>query len=325
MSLFPPTIENIQKAAQLLREGELVAFPTETVYGLGADAFQEEACQKIYAAKGRPSFNPLIVHCLENAQVDALAVLGQDAQKLAETFWPGPLTLVLKKREPSLLPSIVTAGLETVAVRVPLHPTARALLKAFGGPIAAPSANRSGFLSPTLAHHVLEDLHSKVAMILEGPPIEVGLESTIIDLSGDAPILLRAGGLEIEKIEECLGQKILMNQTVSKIKSPGQLLKHYAPHLPLRLNVQDVDSQEGLLAFGSALSGSKVTFNLSETENLEEAAHHLFAFLHLLDERSDITGIAVQSIPEHGLGIAINDRLRRAAEGARDVDLLKRL
>ncbi|HQS83962.1 MAG TPA: L-threonylcarbamoyladenylate synthase [Alphaproteobacteria bacterium] len=319
MSLFPPTFENIQKAAQLLREGELVAFPTETVYGLGADAFQEKACQKIYTAKGRPSFNPLIVHCLENTQVEELAFLGQDAQKLAAQFWPGPLTLILKKRTPSLLPSIVTAGLETVAVRIPLHPTARALLKAFGRPIAAPSANRSGFLSPTLARHVLEDLHSKVAMILEGPPIEVGLESTILDLSEDVPILLRAGGLEIEKIQEFLGQKIFMNQTVSKIKSPGQLLKHYAPHLPLRFNAEDVDSEEGLLAFGSPLSGSKVTFNLSKTENLEEAAQNLFAFLHLLDERSDITGIAVQSIPEHGLGIAINDRLRRAAEGSKKI------
>ena len=317
MPLFPATLENIEKAAQILKEGGLVAFPTETVYGLGADAFQGEACQNIYVVKGRPSFNPLIVHCLDIDQVASLGVLEEKANTLAERFWPGPLTLVLKKRLPSLLPDCVSAGLETVAVRVPSHPTARTLLKLLGRPIAAPSANRSGFLSPTRGKHVLEDLNDKVMMILESPPIEVGLESTILDLSEGTPLLLRAGGLEIEQIEECLGQKIIQNQPVSKIKSPGQLLKHYAPRHPLRLNAKDVGPQEGLLAFGKPLFGAKVSVNLSEVENLEEAAQRLFSLLHLLDACSDITGIAVQPIPERGLGIAINDRLRRASEGSK--------
>jgi len=317
MSLFPSTFENIQKAAQLLKEGELIAFPTETVYGLGADAFQEKACQKIYTLKGRPTFNPLIVHCFEKEQAETLAIFGKEAQKLADQFWPGPLTLVLKKKKTSHLPEIVTSGLETVALRVPLHPTARALLKAFGGPIAAPSANRSGFLSPTCATHVLEDFQTKLVMVLDSPPIEVGLESTILDLSEETPILLREGGLEKERIEVCLGQKIFKPQKISKITSPGQLLRHYAPSLPLRLNVGDVKPNEGLLAFGKPFLGSKISFNLSETENLEEAAQNLFAFLHFLDAREDIIGIAVQSIPEEGLGRAINDRLRRAAEGSK--------
>ncbi|MBS0184909.1 MAG: threonylcarbamoyl-AMP synthase [Proteobacteria bacterium] len=317
MSLFPSTFENIQKAALLLKEAELVAFPTETVYGLGADAFQDKACQKIYTLKGRPTFNPLIVHCFDKEQAEGLAFFGKEAQKLADQFWPGPLTLVLKKKKTSPLSEIVTAGLETVALRVPLHATARALLKAFGRPIAAPSANRSGFLSPTRAHHVLEDFQSKLSMVLDSSPIEVGLESTILDLSEETPILLREGGLEKEKIEACLGQKISKLQKVSKITAPGQLLRHYAPRLPLRLNVENVNPNEGLLAFGKPLLGYKVSFNLSETESLEEAAQNLFAFLHLLDRQKDITGIAVQSIPEQGLGQAINDRLRRAAEGSK--------
>ena len=313
MVSFSPSFLNIQKAAHILEKGGLVAFPTETVYGLGAHAFHEAGCQKIFDVKGRPSFNPLIVHCLDLESVQSLADLPKIGKKLAEEFWPGPLTLILKKRTPSFLSSLVTAGLETVAIRIPRHPVARALLKALDCPIAAPSANRSGFLSPTQAQHVLKDLGSYVDMIIEDTGVDVGLESTILDLSRELPILLREGGLEREKLEAVLKCSIPSQVKPSKITSPGQLLKHYAPRHPLRLNAHHVSYKEGLIAFGKPLEGARVSLNLSETCHLKEAAHNLFAFLHILDARDDIDSIAVQEIPEIGLGKAINDRLKRAS------------
>lgn len=316
MSLFSPTQNHIDQAAEILKKGGLVAFPTETVYGLGADAFQAAACRKIYEVKGRPGFNPLIVHCLDIEDVMSLGILNASAQRLAAAFWPGPLTLILKKQPFSDLPLVVTASLETVALRIPSHSIARALLKALGRPIAAPSANHSGFLSPTLARHVYADLNQKVDIILENEDIEVGLESTILDLSEERPLLLRSGGLEIEKVEALLGQNVDIPSKEAPLKSPGQLLRHYAPHHSLRLNITEIKETEALLAFGEPLGGARFSLNLSLQRDLKEAARNLFSFLHILDARSDITGIGVQAIPEIGLGRAINDRLRRAAEGS---------
>lgn len=313
MKFLNASQENLNLAACVLKQGGLVAFPTETVYGLGADASCDKACLRIFETKGRPSFNPLIVHCRSLEEVKSFAEVDECALRLAQKFWPGPLTLVLKKREDSCLSNHVTSGLKTVAVRIPAHPVAQQLLEFFGGLIAAPSANLSGHLSPTTAGHVLKSLGSRVDVILESLGGEIGLESTIIDLTDDAPALLRAGGFEIEKIESSLGRRLLRTSG-SQIKSPGQLLKHYAPFHPLRINATDVCGDEGLLAFGRELKGSKICINLSETESLEEAARMLFKALHALDERSDITRIAIQPIPERGLGIAINDRIKRAAQ-----------
>lgn len=318
MKLLNSSDQNLNLASAVLKKGGLVAFPTETVYGLGADAFCDTACLRIFEAKGRPQFNPLIVHCRNIEEIESFAEIDERGLSLAVEFWPGPLTLVLKKRVDSQLSAYVTAGLETVAVRIPAHFIAQKLLKIFGRPIAAPSANISGQLSPTTAQHVLKSLGSKVDIILESVGGEIGLESTIIDLSGRRPTLLRAGGFEVEKIESKLGQDLVKNSSIQsksydQIKSPGQLLKHYAPKHPLRINATYVEENEGLLAFGEELKGAKITLNLSKTGDIAHAARTLFKALHILDEKSDIVGIAVQPIPERGLGVAINDRLRRAA------------
>jgi L-threonylcarbamoyladenylate synthase len=307
---------SIAEAARLILEGGLVAFPTETVYGLGGDATNERAVAAIFEAKGRPQFNPLISHVLGPDEAKRLVRWSDTADKLAARFWPGPLTLVLPRAKESPIALLATAGLDTVAVRAPAHPLAQALIRAVGRPLAAPSANRSGTISPTRAEHVAESLGDRVKMILDGGPCQVGLESTVLDLSTDAPTLLRPGGATREAIEAVIGPIALSDAIPSgnsARKSPGQLESHYAPTRPVRLNASTVVADEGLLAFGPDVpSGALLTLNLSPGGELAEAAANLFAMLRALD-RPGIGRIAVMPIPQTGLGLAINDRLRRAA------------
>jgi L-threonylcarbamoyladenylate synthase len=305
----------IADAARLIRAGELVAFPTETVYGLGADATNERAVARIFEAKGRPHFNPLISHVPDAATAKRFVDWSETAEKLAARFWPGPLTLVLPRSKASAIALLTTAGLDTVAIRAPAHPMALELIRAAGCPIAAPSANRSGAISPTRAEHVAESLGDRVAMILDGGSCPVGVESTVLDLTSDRPTLLRPGGTTREAIEAVVGSIALSDALPSgdaARKSPGQLRGHYAPGRPVRLAATSVAPNEGLLAFGSPLSGGWITLNLSPTGDLTEAAANLFAYLRALD-RPEIARIAVMPIPQTGLGLAINDRLRRAA------------
>lgn len=309
-------MKEIEAAARLIREGELVAFPTETVYGLGADATNERAVARVFEAKDRPSFNPLISHVLDADEAKRLVRWNETAEKLAARFWPGPLTLVLPRSENSPIALLTTAGLDTVAVRAPGHPLAQALIRAAGRPIAAPSANRSGTVSPTRPEHVAESLGGRVKMIIDGGPCLVGLESTVLDLTTSPPTLLRPGGATREAIEAVIGPVAVSDALPSGTaprKSPGQLASHYAPARPVRLNATTVTAQEGLLAFGPNVPpGAMLTVNLSPTGDLGEAAANLFAMLRALD-RPGIDRIAVAPIPETGLGLAINDRLRRAA------------
>ncbi|MPZ31847.1 MAG: threonylcarbamoyl-AMP synthase [Rhodospirillales bacterium] len=307
---------SIDHAARLIREGELVAFPTETVYGLGGDATNERAVAKIFEAKGRPQFNPLISHVLDAAGAQHLVQWNETADKLAARFWPGPLTLVLPRAKNSPIALLATAGLDTAAIRAPAHPMAQALIRAAGRPIAAPSANRSGAVSPTRAEHVAESLGDRVKLILDGGPCEVGLESTVLDLTTATPTLLRPGGATREAIEAVIGPVALSdaipNGDVAH-KSPGQLASHYAPARPVRLNATSVAADEGLLAFGPRpLTGARQVLNLSPDGDLTEAAANLFAHLRALDQPAN-TRIVVMPIPQTGLGLAINDRLRRAA------------
>jgi len=297
-----------------LREGRLVAFPTETVYGLGADATNGQAVAALFAAKGRPRFNPLIVHFADAAHTEAHAELTLLALRLAEAFWPGPLTLVLERRAGSNLSDLVSAGLSTVALRVPDHPIAQALLKATGRPLAGPSANRSGAVSPTRAEHVEADLGDSVALILDGGPTAHGLESTVLDARGTEPILLRSGAVTAETIEAVLGRPLVRRtQAEDRPSAPGKLESHYAPRAKVRLGATDVKEGEALLAFGRGVPVTRdPVLNLSETGDLMEAAANLFAGLRALDKTGAAT-IAVMPIPETGLGEAINDRLRRAA------------
>jgi L-threonylcarbamoyladenylate synthase len=314
MAIVKATDGAIRVAAEHLREGRLVAFPTETVYGLGGDATNGKAVAAIFEAKGRPRFNPLIVHFADISGARMHAEFTPLGLRLAEAFWPGPLTLVLKRRAESDLCDLVSAGLETIAIRVPDHPIAQALLEAAVRPLAAPSANKSGRVSPTQANHVQMDLGDRVGLILDGGPTAHGLESTIIDATGEAPILLRTGAVPAETIEVVLGQTI--NRAVDaggNPLSPGQLASHYAPEAKVRLGATDVQEGEALLAFGSnvpAAAGPMI--NLSATGDLIEAAANLFAALRTLDQ-SGTKRIAVMPIPEQGLGEGINDRLRRAA------------
>lgn len=308
------TTASIEQAATLLRNGELVAFPTETVYGLGADATNDRAVAGIFEAKRRPRFNPLIVHVPEMAEAEALAIFDERAREAAKHFWPGPLSLVLPRRVGSGVSLLVSAGLDTVAVRVPAHPVAQALLRATRRPVAAPSANRAGRVSPTTAMHVSADLGDDVALILDGGPCEVGLESTVLDLTG-VPSLLRPGGVPLEKLCEVVGAVGVpaSGEMATSVRSPGRLASHYAPKLPVRLDVTAVQQGEALLAFGPGAPGGFVRIlSLSKTGDLAEAAANLFAMLRRLD-RPEFSGIAVMAIPEEGLGRAINDRLRRAA------------
>jgi L-threonylcarbamoyladenylate synthase len=303
--------ETIARAARLLRDGRLVGFPTETVYGLGGDATNESAVAAIFAAKRRPRFNPLIVHVPGLAEAEALAVFDGRARTLAAHFWPGPLSLVLARRTDSRLSLLASAGLDTVAIRAPAHPVAQALLRAAARPVAAPSANRSGRLSPTEAGHVAEELGDEVALILDGGRCPVGLESTVLELTGAAPLLLRPGGVACEALAALLGP--IGRRSAAPIQSPGMLASHYAPALPLRCDAAEARPGEALLAFGpEPPPGFAEILWLSRSGDLAEAAANLFAMLRRLD-RPPFTGIAVMPIPEHGLGRAINDRLRRAA------------
>jgi len=297
----------IERAAAILRDGGLVAFPTETVYGLGADATNGKAVAAIFAAKQRPQFNPLIVHVRDRAEAEALVEFTPRARALAEAFWPGALTLVLPRKSDCSLSLLVSAGLDTVALRVPSHPVASALIAAAGKPIAAPSANVSGQISPTTAAHVAEELGDKVDFILDGGSTAIGVESTVIGFEGDTPVLLRPGGVARDAIERVTGP--LANPSDTTIQSPGQLESHYAPRAKLRLNARDTQPGEALLAFGPP--GSGAALNLSPAGDLNEAAANLFAMLRTLDKTSN--AIAVMPIPDEGLGEAINDRLLRAA------------
>jgi len=306
-----PEAAGLARAAALLREGRLVAFPTETVYGLGADARQGEAVAGIFAAKGRPRFNPLIVHVADMKTAEQVAEFSEPARALAARFWPGPLTLVLPLRRDAGISDLVTADLDTVAVRMPAHPVARALLRAFGGPLAAPSANPSGKVSPTEADHVLEGLSGRIAAVIDGGACPVGVESTI--LSFDPPTLLRPGGLDVETLEEALGTPLAFGADAVKPNAPGQLASHYAPGAAVRLAADEKRPGEIYLGFGP---GPEADLTLSAQGDLVEAAAKLFAALRQADKLATARGavtIAIAPIPETGLGRAINDRLRRAA------------
>jgi L-threonylcarbamoyladenylate synthase len=307
------TPADLDRAAALLRAGKLVAFPTETVYGLGADANNDDAVAAIFAAKQRPSFNPLIVHVVDVAAARRLATFDARAEGVAERFWPGPLTLVLRRRPDCPVSLLASAGLDTLAIRIPAHPLPRALIRAAGLPIAAPSANRSGRVSPTMAAHVLDELDGRIAAVLDGGPCRVGVESTVLDLTAPQPTLLRPGGTTVEALEAMLGSLARPEAGGDAPRSPGMLASHYAPALPLRLDATKVAPYEALIAFGPrAPRGAKETRWLSRSGDLVEAAANLFAALRALD-RPDFSAIAVMPIPEQGLGAAINDRLRRAA------------
>ncbi|MFI4985923.1 MAG: L-threonylcarbamoyladenylate synthase [Alphaproteobacteria bacterium] len=309
-----PDESAIAEAVRLLGAGRLVAFPTETVYGLGADARNDRAVAAIFAAKGRPRFNPLIVHWSDAEAAASAVTFDARARTLAQRFWPGPLSLVLPRRSHAAVSLLCSAGLDTLAVRVPAQATARALLSAFAGPIAAPSANRSGAVSPTTAAHVADSLGGRVALILDGGPCPVGLESTVVDLSAREARLLRPGGITLEALEAVIGPLAHDADADAKRHSPGQLASHYAPRAPLRLEARgEAREGEALLAFGpEPPTGFAASLNLSPAGDLAEAAANLFAMLRALDA-SGPTAIAVMTVPERGLGRAINDRLRRAA------------
>lgn len=304
-----PDDAGISRAAQLLRAAQLVAIPTETVYGLAGDARDDRAVAAIFAAKNRPQFNPLIVHLPDVAAVARYAVMTDAAVRLAAAFWPGPLTLVLPLRADAGLSPLVTAGNDSVAVRVPSHPVARAVLEAFGGPVAAPSANPSGRVSPTRAEHVLEGLSGRIAAVLDGGPCAVGVESTIISCDG-SPALLRAGGVTVEAAEAVLGAPLARPGDAARPTAPGQLASHYAPEAAVRLEAVAAQPGEVLVGFGPVTGD----LSLSEAGDLTEAAARLF---HILREADRLAGpggrIAFAPVPEMGLGRAINDRLRRAA------------
>lgn len=308
LTILPADAPAIDQAAGVLRAGGLVAFPTETVYGLGADAANGRAVARIFEAKGRPRFNPLIVHVASAGEAERHAVFNASARKLAAAFWPGALTLVLPRRDDCKLSDLVSAGLETVALRVPAHPVAAKLIAQSGLAIAAPSANPSGRITATTAAHVVEGLGDKVDLILDGGATPLGLESTVIGFNHGEPVLLRAGSIEREAIEAVAGP--LRYPSDAKVQSPGQLASHYAPRASLRLNASEARTGETLLGFGP--DAPREARNLSHTGDLREAAANLFAMLHALDA-SGARAIAVMPIPDEGLGEAINDRLRRAA------------
>lgn len=306
---------SLAKAAHLLHTGALVAFPTETVYGLGADATNDKAVAEIFAVKGRPQFNPLIIHVSDMAMAESLVQWNKTADILARAFWPGPLTLVLERLPDSPVSLLASSGGNTLGLRLPAHADAQALIREADIPLAAPSANRSGRVSPTTAEHVYAELGNDIPLILDGGACSVGIESTVIDISGEIPILLRPGFVTHEELEKALCRKVKHHQeeASSVLKSPGLLLSHYAPTLPVRLNVREPKPDEALLAFGPSMpQGAKMVINLSASGDLKEAAANLFAMLRKADS-PEFSAIAVMSIPERGLGIAINDRLMRAA------------
>ena len=301
---------DIAAAAQALREGQLVAFPTETVYGLGADATNDEAVARVYAAKGRPSFNPLITHVPGVEEAFALGHFTQEAKALARAFWPGPLSLVVPRAASCPVSLLASAGNDSIAIRIPSHPMALDLLKATGRPVVAPSANPSGKISPTTAEHVRRHLKDKVAMVLDGGRCKVGVESSVVSFLADGPKLLRQGGVPRTEIEKVLGHAIAVESHSARPHAPGQLLSHYAPHAELRLNADTPREGEAYLGFGPLHAHGPWT--LSARGDLVEAAASLFRLLHEIDA-TGVTRIAVAPVPHHGLGEAINDRLLRAA------------
>jgi L-threonylcarbamoyladenylate synthase len=311
-------------AARALAEGGLVAFPTETVYGLGADARDGRAVARLFAAKGRPQFNPLISHVADVVAARRLARFDPAAERLAAAFWPGPLTLVLPKMSDCPVSQLATAGLDTIAVRVPDHPVAREILAAFAGPVVAPSANRSGHVSPTNAAHVLADLRGRIDLVVDGGPTQVGIESSIVACLGDTALLLRPGGLDRDRIEAVLGFALAdspQTDAEDAPAAPGMLGSHYAPRTPLRLDARAVEPGEALLAFGplpaSGAEHATAALNLSPAGDLVEAAANLFSHLRALDA-AGAASIVVMPIPHEGVGEAINDRLVRAAAPARN-------
>jgi L-threonylcarbamoyladenylate synthase len=318
--ILPASEAAVAAAARSLREGGLVAFPTETVYGLGADATNASAIARLYQAKGRPAFNPLIAHVSDLGAAEQIANLNAQAIALAEAFWPGPLTLVLPRTGDCNVADLATAGLDTIAIRVPAHGVARAILRAFGGPVVAPSANLSGHVSPTTAAHVRSDLAGRIDLIIDGGPVAVGVESTIVGCFDEA-VLLRPGGLPRGEIERVLGRELAQppgdaDSDSGQPLAPGMLASHYAPRTLVRLNACNVEPGEALLAFGpvavSGVDAATSVMNLSARGDLDEAAANLFGYLRSLDTKGAHT-IAVMPVPHHGLGEAINDRLRRAA------------
>ncbi len=311
--------QDFARAAWLLAAGEIVAFGTETVYGLGANACDAQAVAKIFAAKGRPHFNPLICHYATPEAAFAHVRANAAARLLAARFWPGPLTMVLPRGENCPVALLAGAGLATLAVRVPAHPVAARLLREFGGPVAAPSANRSGGISPTSAAHVLAGLQGRIAAVIDSGACAVGVESTVIDLSGPEPVLLRPGGVSLEALEAVVGpvqRGAPIGLSDAALPSPGMMQSHYAPNLKVRVGAETVAADEALLAFGPPLAGAGLVFQLSETGDLQAAASRLFEGLHWLDAQGaalGLRGIAVMPVPQTGLGLAINDRLNRAA------------
>ena len=317
--ILPANEAAVAAAARCLAAGGLIAFPTETVYGLGADAANPAAIARLYQAKGRPAFNPLIAHVGDLAAGQKIARFDATATALAQAFWPGPLTLVLPKSKGCPVADLATAGLDTVAVRVPAHPVARAILRAFGGPVVAPSANLSGHVSPTTAEHVHSDLAGRIDLIIDGGAVAVGVESTIVGCF-EAPRLLRPGGLPRAEIERVLGHALVQppddaDNDSGQPLAPGMLASHYAPRTRVRLNAERIEAGEALLAFGpGVVTGveAAAVMNLSPHGDLNEAAANLFGYLRTLDTKG-AHAIAVMPVPHHGLGEAINDRLRRAA------------
>ncbi|MBV9811829.1 MAG: threonylcarbamoyl-AMP synthase [Acetobacteraceae bacterium] len=316
-----PDEAGIARAAALLRAGKLVAFGTETVYGLGADSLNARAVAGIFEAKGRPHFNPLICHFSDAASAWSHVEPTPAALRLADAFWPGPMSLVLPRRADCRVALLAGAGLDTLAVRVPAHPDALALLRAAGLPVAAPSANRSGEVSPTTAEHVLAGLENRIAAVLDSGPCAVGIESSVLDLTGPRPFLLRPGGVTREAIEAVIGAVAVgihpaTAEATRTLRSPGLLVSHYAPALPVRLAATSVGADEALLAFGPPLAGAGLTFQLSAGRDCAEAASRLFEGLRRLDAEGRAAGvrrIACMAVPADGLGYAINDRLARAA------------
>jgi L-threonylcarbamoyladenylate synthase len=315
MKLLGEDQDAIRRAAEALRDGGLVAFPTETVYGLGADARNSNAVARIFEAKGRPRFNPLIVHVLGLDQAALYGEVNERARKLADRFWPGPLTMVLRRNVECALSALVSAGQETVALRSPAHPVARRLLEAAALPVAAPSANPSGYLSPTRACHVAEAFTDLDALLIDGGPCAVGLESTVVDVSGvQGAVLLRSGSISLEEVAAVVGSAEVASPD-APVQAPGMLLSHYAPNKPLRMDADAPQPHESFLGFGEASHNKGALYqNLSLTGDLVEAAANLFDMLHRAEQQAS-TGIAVAPIPGKGLGAAINDRLRRAAHG----------
>ena len=312
-NIYTPTAENIARAAETIKQGGLVSFPTDTVYGLGANVYNAQAVANIFKAKERPLFDPLISHIADIDFLSEYAITDDRAIALAKQFWPGPLTFVLKRKDNNPAIDLACAGLNSIAVRMPNHPVALELIRQSGVPIVAPSANRFKTISPTTAQHVQDSLGDRVDMILDGGACRIGVETTIIDLTGKHIVILRAGGMAREELEAFTGEKIYLSHDNPDLpKAPGQLLKHYAPRMPMRINVEanDVKADEFFIGFGDVKGAQR---NLSPSGDLCEAAANLFAFMREAETHSEYKGIAMSPIPENGLGLAINDRIRRAS------------